>query len=385
MSTAALQATITQKAVRVVYSLAAVGALDGNNTNTSSRNVTSAAHRALARKLASASTTLLRNARRTLPLDVDALKRGAPGSIALLGVAAQGKGAIYGGSGSGAVVPAAPVSIGDALRARLGRSRALVHADGTDVAAAQALAKAATLAIVVIAQTSSEGRDRATLALDQSALVASVAAVQPNTVVVAISPGPFLTPWRDDVAAILDMGFPGEQEGHALADVLFGDVNPAARMPHSMPATANDYAMTPAQYPGTAPKITHAVPACSTTPTASLPSGLNPSGGTGAAPCAPYEAHYSERLLVGYRYYDAKGIAPAFPFGHGCVALSLRRTRRCRCSVPVQRAAHSSAGSRNAHVLTPPPPPCARPSPPPHAASRTRPSRTLTPRRRAAK
>ena len=333
--------------------LKAVGALDQNNTNTSTRNVTSRAHRALARKLASASTTLLRNARHTLPLDVEALKNGAPGSVALLGVAAQGKGAIFGGSGSGAVVPAAPVSIGDALRARLG-SRPLVHADGRDVAAAKVLAKAATLAIVVIAQTSSEGRDRATLALDQSDLVASIAAVQPNTIVVTISPGPFLTPWREDVAVILDMGFPGEQEGNALVDVLFGDINPAARMPHSMPATANDYAITPAQYPGTAPNTSKLLPACSSVPTASLASGLNPSGGTGAAPCAPYEAHYSERLLVGYRYYDAKGIAPAYPFGHGCVA-SCRAAGGAAASSS-QRSAAGTRGRARALTHTPYPP-----------------------------
>ena len=70
----------------------------------------------------------------------------------------------------------------------------------------------------MIAQTSHEGQDRTTLALHQSDLVASVAAMQPNTIVIAISPGPFLTPWRGAVKAILDMGFPDEQEGNAAAD-----------------------------------------------------------------------------------------------------------------------------------------------------------------------
>ena len=55
------------------------------------------------------------------------------------------------------------------------------------------------------------------------ALVAAVTAVQPKTIVVTISPGPFLTSWRNGTAAILDLGFPGEQEGEAAADVLFGE------------------------------------------------------------------------------------------------------------------------------------------------------------------
>ena len=73
---------------------------------------------------------------------------------------------------------------------------------------------------------------------------------QPKTVVVTISPGPFLTPWRESVAAILDMGMAGEQEGNAVVDVLFGDVNPAGRLPHTLPNIENEMRMTGRQYPG---------------------------------------------------------------------------------------------------------------------------------------
>lgn len=111
------EATLTEKAVRVVYSLAAVGALDAHNNNSSDTDVTSDEHRALARKLAAASATLLRNRAGALPLD--AANMGAAGSLALIGLAAR-DGAIYGGGGSGSVVAKAPVSVYEALMAKLG-------------------------------------------------------------------------------------------------------------------------------------------------------------------------------------------------------------------------------------------------------------------------
>ena len=61
---------------------------------------------------------------------------------------------------------------------------------------------------------------------------------------VTISPGPFLTPWRDSVAAIVDFGFPGEQEGSAVADILFGDTNPSGKLPHTLPNVVNEVKMT---------------------------------------------------------------------------------------------------------------------------------------------
>ena len=404
------QATINEKAARVVYSLAAVGALDTPKNGTAATDVTSDAHRALARKLASAAATLLQNKRGLLPLALDRLQRGARGSVALLGAAAGGTGAMFGGGGSGAVVPKAPVSIYDALLARLSpaappafnctvvdadtdyfagshkskrvalkagssvasccaacnaddaqlwkrftfdRSKAgaadagcwchpganittkkhggydsgtcastvpegpLVFNDGSNTAAAVELARTAEVAIVVIAQSSHEGKDRTTLTLGDDALVAAVAAVQPKTIVISISPGPYLTTWRNATAAILDLGFAGEQEGEAAADVIFGDANPAGKMPHTMPNAWNETAAAVRQYPGVAPQPGKGEVSCSGTPTAPTADGHNPSGGTGAAPCVPYKAYYDERLLVGYRWYDAHGIEPAFCFGHG--------------------------------------------------------------------
>jgi len=90
-------------------------------------------------------------------------------------------------------------------------------------------------------------------------------------------------PWVDKVPAILQAWYPGEEDGNAVADVLFGAFNPSAKLPITFPKKESDQpANTPAQYPGT--------------------------GGT---------AHYTEGIFVGYRHYDAKRIQPLFPFGYG--------------------------------------------------------------------
>ena len=111
------EAVITEKAVRIVYSLAKVGALDANNTNSSKSDVTSDAHRALARKLAAAAATLLQNKGGLLPLSAADLMK-TKGGVAVIGQAARTK-PLFGGGGSGSVRPKAPVTIYDALATKL--------------------------------------------------------------------------------------------------------------------------------------------------------------------------------------------------------------------------------------------------------------------------
>jgi len=90
-------------------------------------------------------------------------------------------------------------------------------------------------------------------------------------------------PWADQVPGIVEAWYPGIEDGNAIAAVLFGDVNPSGKLPETFPKAQSDLpTQTPEQYPGV---NGHAV--------------------------------YSEGLDVGYRWYDAKGIAPLFPFGHG--------------------------------------------------------------------
>jgi beta-glucosidase len=156
---------------------------------------------------------------------------------------------------------------------------------GTRIADAARLAADSDVAVVVVGAAAGEGMDRDSLALpgDQDALVAAVAAANPRTVVVLNTPGPVLMPWLDDVAAVLQVWYPGEQFGAALAAVLFGDADPGGRLPVTFPATPDQGAATsPVRYPGVDGVV-----------------------------------HYDEGPLVGYRYFDAYGQDPLFPFGHG--------------------------------------------------------------------
>jgi beta-glucosidase len=163
----------------------------------------------------------------------------------------------------------------------------IVPALDEDAMLAEAVAAAARAdaAVVVVGSadlTESEGFDRPGLALPgrQDELIRRVAAVNRRTIVVINSGMPVLMPWADDVAGVLQAWLGGQAMGAALADVIFGDAEPGGRLPVTLPAAESDC------------PVLHAVPA----------DGI---------------LEYSEGLLVGYRGYDARGIEPRFPFGHG--------------------------------------------------------------------
>ena len=159
-------------------------------------------------------------------------------------------------------------------------------ATGDPIADAVRLAAAADVALVVVGtndewETESEDRTSMDLPGRQDELVAAVAAVNPRTVVVLNCGSPVTMPWLDEVAAVLQMWFPGGQVGTALVDVLSGDVEPGGRLPVTFPRTLD---RTPAApfYPGDGVRSV-----------------------------------YGEGLLVGYRWYRHAGVEPLFPFGHG--------------------------------------------------------------------
>jgi beta-glucosidase len=220
---------------------------------------------------------LLKNSAKTLPLDASRLK-----SIALIGPFAAK--AVTGGGGSSHVVPLYTVDPLDGLRSRAGYSVNISFADGGDVQSAAAIAKAADVAIIMVGELDAEGRDHPiTLSPDQDRLVETVAAANPRTIVVIKSGSAVLMPWEEKVPAILEAWYPGEEDGNAVAAVLFGDANPSGKLPLSFPKNLADVAAnTPEQYPG-----------------------------------IEKTARYSEGVFVGYRHFDARNIAPLFPFGHG--------------------------------------------------------------------
>lgn len=133
----------------------------------------------------------------------------------------------------------------------------------------------------------------------QDELVAAVAAVQPRSVAVVTAPGAVLLPFADAVAALLLLWLPGQEAGHAAADVLFGFVNPSGRLPVTLPFVENEVGFTVDQFPG----VPDPYPFPDTPPySAEQPTLM---------------ANYSEGLEVGYRWYHARGASPRFPFGFG--------------------------------------------------------------------
>jgi beta-glucosidase len=155
-------------------------------------------------------------------------------------------------------------------------------AEGTDLAAAVALASDSDVVVVLAHQWAGEEHDLPSLTLrdDQNALIAAVASANPKTVVVLQTGNPALMPWLSQVGSVIEAWYAGIGGARALADVLFGDVNPSGKLPLSFPASETE---TP----------------------------------TGGAAFSTADVPYTEGLRVGYRWYDAMGVAPLFPFGHG--------------------------------------------------------------------
>lgn len=120
----------------------------------------------------------------------------------------------------------------------------------------------------------------------QAELIHAVAAVNSNTVVVLINGAPVsVEGWRENVRAILECWYPGQEGGHVIADMLFGDLCPAGKLPCTFGKKLGDYAChANGSYPGT--------------------------GNNGIV-------EYKEGLFIGYRHFDEKNIEPRYPFGHG--------------------------------------------------------------------
>jgi len=170
---------------------------------------------------------------------------------------------------------------------------------GADPQSAAALAARSSVAIVFVNQPSSEGLDLAGLSLpadrdsgvDQNALVAAVAAANPNTIVVAETSSAFAMPWLENVAGVLAAWYPGQNGGKAIARVLFGDVNPSGHLPITFP---QDVSQLPRPV----------IPA------------FNAGGFLGEGPAVDVDYNI-EGQNVGYKWFDVSNQKPLFPFGFG--------------------------------------------------------------------
>jgi beta-glucosidase len=235
------------------------------------------AHGAISRDIAEQSMVLLKNDGNLLPLNRAAIK-----SVALIGPYAVRQ--MTGGGGSSHVIPLYSIAPVDGLDAALLSQTKITLLDGNDIDAAVAVARKTDVAILMVGDDEGEDHDHSiALPAEQDRLIEAVAKANPKTVVVLKSGSAVLMPWLQDVPAVFEAWYPGEEDGTAVAAVLLGAVNPSGKLPLTFPRSLEDtLASKPDQFPGDGTTV-----------------------------------HYSEGLEVGYRAYYTHNVVPLFPFGFG--------------------------------------------------------------------
>jgi beta-glucosidase len=287
---------------RILRAMYAAGLFDYPQTI---QPIPAAADAAIAQEIEETGAVLLKNSASQLPLNAASMQ-----SIAVIGSHADTW--VLSGGGSAQVDPVGggihgpqpcppcwatvtwvPSSPMHAIQA-LAPNAHLQYADGSDADAAANLAASAQVAIVFVNNWGSEGMDQTTLGLtdyvdttpiNQDALVSAVAAANPHTIVVIESDGPVLMPWLSQVSAVLEAWFPGQNGGPAIANLLFGVVNPSGKLPITFPASD-----------------------------AQLPRPVIPQP---PDDITPFDVNYIESYNVGYKWFDSQGLTPLFPFGFG--------------------------------------------------------------------
>lgn len=280
LSTAIAEGSVAQSRLddmvtRILTSLVRVGALDDPPSGNPASSVPD--HSALALEAATAGITLLKNEGGALPLDPSVT------SIAVIGTAGDLWPATV-GTGSAEVLGSYAVSPFEAIGNRAGAQVTVTYTQGNDlsleaISDAAAAAAAAEVAIVFLAPPTGEGLDRSSIGLSQNDqdLLAAVTAASPRTVLVLNAPGAMTVPLLDQLSALLVAWLPGQENGNAITQVLFGDVNPSGKLPVTFPVDES----------------------------------ILPLPGDGV------EVSYDEGLAIGYRGFDALDVAPQFPFGYG--------------------------------------------------------------------
>jgi beta-glucosidase len=254
--------------------------------------IDAASHGAVARRIGTEIAVLLKNDGGLLPLDPNA------GSVVIVGQSTYVDDACLGGGGSSKVIPLYTVPPLDGMRDVLADlsgsatvTKVTVADDLSNLDEAKAVAADADVVVIMAGLVATEGEDQPDMNLlnDQDRLIAEVAPVNAATVVVLKDGNPVLMPWIDTVRAVLETWNQGEEDGHAVADLLFGVVNPSGKLPTSYPRSEADTLVAghPDRYPGTDEGDGYPV------------------------------LRYSERLQMGYRWFQSQRIAPLFPFGYG--------------------------------------------------------------------
>jgi len=256
-----------------------------------------------AQHIEESSIVLLKNSKHLLPLDKHVKTIAIIGDHADMGMISGGGSAQVDPPGSGnpqwlehVWFPTSPLKtiIAKAPAARV------EYASSADVAAAAALAKRSDIAIVYVQQWTSEGMDLANLSLpdNQDSLIAAVAAANSKTVVILETGTAVTMPWLDQVGAVAEAWYGGSRGAEAVANVLFGDVNPSGKLPMTFPKSESDVPH---------PTVVQPPPHSESASPVMRMEDAKPS----------FTVHYDEGVKVGYKWYDAEKKPVLFPFGFG--------------------------------------------------------------------
>ncbi|MEO5775130.1 MAG: beta-glucosidase [Sphingomicrobium sp.] len=298
------EARLNQMAGRILRSMFEHGVID---KPVAEGPIDFAAHAGVTRQDAEQAIVLLQNRNNVLPLAASAKRIVIIGGHADKGVLAGGGSSLtypVGGNAVPGIAPTGwpgpvlydPSSPMKAIQA-LARNATVTYVDGADPAVAARAAAGADVALLFLTRWEGESFDVPMGLPDkQDALVDAVAAANRNTVAILETGGPVLMPWSNRVASILEAWYSGTSGGEAIANVLFGKVNPSGHLPVTFAASE-----------------------------AQLPRPVRP--GTGLPEKQMFAIDYNEGAAVGYKWFDARGIQPLFPFGHGLSYTSFAMSR----------------------------------------------------------
>jgi beta-glucosidase len=274
-------ATINAAVRSVLTTMFRYGVFNKTPTGTADTDASTPAHQADAESIAEQGSVLLQNTGQILPLD-----KASVGSIAVIGAdGGSGADTAMTSKSSAYVSAASVVTPYQGIQAAAGPGVPVTYNDGSDLTSAAAAAAAAKVAMVFVDDPAGEGADLSSLSLpgDQDQLIDAVAAANPDTIVVINSGNPVLMPWLSQVKGVIEAWYPGQEDGDAIAALLFGTVDPSGKLPMTFPQSASQTpTSSPQQWPGENGQV-----------------------------------DYSEGLDMGYRGYDAEDITPLFPFGYG--------------------------------------------------------------------
>src|SRR6202522_62022 len=272
------QSTINSAVSDILTEMFAFGMFDKVATGSPSAVATNSTNQSDATQLAEEGTVLLKNSGNVLPLS------SADNSIAVIGADASTSPQTAGG-GSASVTSSGTVTPLQGIESAAPSGTSVTYNAGSSDSSAASAAAAASVAVVFANLAESEGSDLTSIDLGttQDNLITSVAAANPNTIVVLNTGSAITMPWLSSVKGVLEAWYPGQEDGTAIANVLFGNYDPSGHLTVTFPTSLSQVpASTTAEWPGT--------------------------GGT---------VQYSEGIDAGYRWYDTKDLTPLFPFGYG--------------------------------------------------------------------